>query len=171
MSTTPISWPEAQIICDIPEVRAALDAFAADAHDENMLAMVSAIMGHAFAQGRAAGLEEAAKECDEEYRIRVNAAEQHTRDSVENKQSHSGARAASNCARAIRALSAAPAGGLGEVVVPRNWEEAIGEARKAIDSDEPSGWGRSGYRDYANVVLDGLADRLGALAAAQGEGK
>lgn len=43
--STPISWPEAQRICDIPEVREALDKFAADAHDENMLAMVSAIMG------------------------------------------------------------------------------------------------------------------------------
>lgn len=56
--TTPIGWPEAQRICDIPEVREALDKFAADAHDENMLAMVSAIMGHASTQGRAAGLEE-----------------------------------------------------------------------------------------------------------------
>ncbi|MAF04373.1 hypothetical protein [Herbaspirillum sp.] len=61
MTTTPIAWPEAQRICDIPEVREALDKFAADAHEENMLAMVSAIMGHASAQGRAAGLEEAAK--------------------------------------------------------------------------------------------------------------
>ncbi len=58
--TSPIAWPEAQRICDIPEVREALDKFAADAHEENMLAMVSAIMGHASAQGRAAGLEEAA---------------------------------------------------------------------------------------------------------------
>jgi len=56
--TTPIAWPEAQRICDIPEVRESLEKFAADAHDENMLAMVSAIMGHAFTQGRAAGLEE-----------------------------------------------------------------------------------------------------------------
>lgn len=55
---TPIAWPEAQRICDITEVREALDKFAADAHEENMLAMVSAIMGHASAQGRAAGLEE-----------------------------------------------------------------------------------------------------------------
>lgn len=59
--TSPISWPETQRICDIPEVREALDKFAADAHEENMLAMVSAIMGHAFTQGRAAGLEEAAR--------------------------------------------------------------------------------------------------------------
>ncbi|WP_284076353.1 hypothetical protein [Herbaspirillum aquaticum] len=62
--STPIAWPEAQRICDIPEVREALDKFAADAQDENMLAMVSAIMGHASAQGRAAGLEEAAKICE-----------------------------------------------------------------------------------------------------------
>lgn len=55
---TPIGWPEAQRICDIPQVREALDKFAADAHEENMLAMVSAIMGHAVTQGRAAGLEE-----------------------------------------------------------------------------------------------------------------
>ena len=61
MTTTPIAWPEAQRICDIPEVREALDKFAADAHEENMLAMVSAIMGHASTQGRAAGLEEAAR--------------------------------------------------------------------------------------------------------------
>ena len=60
MTTTPIGWPEAQRICDILEVREALDKFAADAQEENMLAMVSAIMGHASAQGRAAGLEEAA---------------------------------------------------------------------------------------------------------------
>ncbi|WP_343743119.1 hypothetical protein [Herbaspirillum huttiense] len=45
MTTTPIAWPEAQRICDIPEVREALDAFAMDAREENMLAMVSAIMG------------------------------------------------------------------------------------------------------------------------------
>lgn len=56
--SAPISWPEAQRICDIPEVREALDKFAADAQEENMLVMVSAIMGHASAQGRAAGLEE-----------------------------------------------------------------------------------------------------------------
>lgn len=62
--SVPIAWPEAQRICDIPEVREALDAFAADAHEENMLAMASAIMGHAVAQGRAAGLEEAAKWID-----------------------------------------------------------------------------------------------------------
>lgn len=43
----PTGWPTAQSICDIPEVRAALDAFAQDANEENMLAMVSAIMGHA----------------------------------------------------------------------------------------------------------------------------
>ncbi|WP_420105756.1 hypothetical protein [Herbaspirillum huttiense] len=61
MITTPIAWPEAQRICDIPEVREALDKFAADAQEENMLAMVSAIMGHAVTQGRAAGLEEAVK--------------------------------------------------------------------------------------------------------------
>lgn len=52
-----IAWPEAQRICDIPEVREALDAFALDAREENMLSMVSAIMGHASAQGRAAGLD------------------------------------------------------------------------------------------------------------------
>ncbi|MDR9839411.1 hypothetical protein [Herbaspirillum huttiense] len=57
--STPIAWPEAQRICDIPEVREALDKFAADACEENMLPMVSAIMGHASAHGRAAGLEEA----------------------------------------------------------------------------------------------------------------
>jgi hypothetical protein len=54
----PIAWPVAQRICDIPEVREALDKFAEDAQEENMLAMVSAIMGHAVTQGRAAGLEE-----------------------------------------------------------------------------------------------------------------
>ncbi|MEN2672613.1 hypothetical protein [Herbaspirillum huttiense] len=64
MTTTPIGWPEAQRICDIPEVREALDKFAEDAREENTLAMVSAIMGHASAQGRAAGLEEAAKICE-----------------------------------------------------------------------------------------------------------
>lgn len=102
--SAPIAWPEAQRICDIPEVREALDKFAVDACDENMLAMVSAIMSAgsrprewtdpvslgsvnrdydqgfadgcseskrlnehlvvAFAQGRAAGLEEAAKVCE-----------------------------------------------------------------------------------------------------------
>ncbi|MRT30840.1 hypothetical protein [Herbaspirillum sp. CAH-3] len=62
--STPIGWPEAQRICDIPEVREALDKFAADAQEEHMLAMVSAIMGHAVTQGRAAGLEEAAKVCE-----------------------------------------------------------------------------------------------------------
>jgi len=61
MTTTPIAWPEAQRICDIPEVRELIDAFAGDSHEENMLAMVSAFMGHASAQGRAAALEEAAK--------------------------------------------------------------------------------------------------------------
>lgn len=55
--STPIGWPEAQRICDIPEVRELIDAFAEDSHEENMLAMVSAIMGHAVTQGRAAGLE------------------------------------------------------------------------------------------------------------------
>lgn len=45
--THPTGWPTAQRICDIPEVREALDAFAEDAHEENMLAMASAIMGHA----------------------------------------------------------------------------------------------------------------------------
>ncbi|MBW9334542.1 hypothetical protein FEE59_13570 [Herbaspirillum sp. RU 5E] len=63
LNKTPIAWPEAQRICDIPEVREALDKFAAEAHDENMLTMVSAIMGHAVTQGRAAGLEEAKEAC------------------------------------------------------------------------------------------------------------
>lgn len=63
MTTLPIAWPEAQRICDIPEVREALDKFAADAHEEHMLPMVSIIMGHASAKGRAAGLEEAARDC------------------------------------------------------------------------------------------------------------
>ena len=53
--SAPIAWPEAQRICDIPEVREALDKFAADAHEENMLAMVSAIMGNAIAQLHAVG--------------------------------------------------------------------------------------------------------------------
>lgn len=70
---TPIGWPEAQRICDIPQVREALDKFAADAHEENMLAMVSAIMGHAVTQGRAAGLEEAAAECERMHAIHKNA--------------------------------------------------------------------------------------------------
>jgi len=61
MITNPIAWPEAQRICDIPEVREALDKFAMDACEENMLTMVSAVMGHAVTQGSAAGLEEAAK--------------------------------------------------------------------------------------------------------------
>jgi hypothetical protein len=66
--SVPIAWPEAQRICDIPEVREALDKFAADAHEENMLAMVSAIMGHAVAQGRAAGLEEERELTSRHYR-------------------------------------------------------------------------------------------------------
>jgi len=56
--THPTGWPTAQSICDIPEVRELIDAFAEDSNEENMLAMVSAIMTHSPASVRAAALEE-----------------------------------------------------------------------------------------------------------------
>ena len=72
-------------------------------------------------------------------------------------------------------LSAAPADhvrGVTEMVVearpvsvPDGWEAAIEEVRKGIYDDEPSAFDRSGYREYAGVVLDAVADKLHALAA------
>lgn len=57
---TPIGWPTAQRICDIPAVHEALDAFSHDSTEDNAVGLICAVLNAAgtFAQGRAAGLEE-----------------------------------------------------------------------------------------------------------------
>ena len=58
--STPIAWPEAQRICDIPEIHEALSAFSHDSTEDNAVGLISAVLNAAatFTQGRAAGLEE-----------------------------------------------------------------------------------------------------------------
>ncbi|MRT30781.1 hypothetical protein [Herbaspirillum sp. CAH-3] len=57
--STHIAWPEAQRICDIPEVHEALEAFSHDSTEDNAVALICAALNAAgtFTQGRAAGLE------------------------------------------------------------------------------------------------------------------
>ena len=55
----------------------------------------------------------------------------------------------------VQALSAAPAG----------WESVIDESRSSLQDSEPSAFDNSGYRAFAETVLDAVEEGLSALAA------
>ncbi len=55
----------------------------------------------------------------------------------------------------VQALSAAPNG----------WESVIDEARCGLQDSEPSAFDNSGYRAFAETVLDAIQEGLSALAA------
>ena len=55
----------------------------------------------------------------------------------------------------VQALSAAPNG----------WESVIDEARSGLQDSEPSAFDNSGYRAFAETVLDAVQEGLSALAA------
>lgn len=55
----------------------------------------------------------------------------------------------------VQALSAAPNG----------WESVIDEARSGLQDSEPSAFDNSGYRAFAETVLDAVEEGLSALAA------
>lgn len=184
---TPIAWPEAQRICDIPEVREALDKFAVDACEDHMLAMVSAIMGHAVTQGRAAGLEEAAKvltkRIQESYQV-------HQRTDGETGERYFG----DDYAEFMEVAYHAELGALAEVIKLKTTasptpsdagkDDALTIARDALDEIALAGMSGSGQesedgmRDWhARRAWEfiGIAARaktaIDAAIAAQGEGK
>ena len=171
--TTPIAWPEAQRICDIPEVREALDKFAVDACEENLLPMVSAIMGHAAAQGRAAALEEARKVCE------------NLGDDYDRREGHKWPEMKSDaytgcqdCESAIRALISSPtssdAGKDDALTIARDALEEIALASMSGSGQESEDGMRDWHARRAWEFI-GIAARaktaIDAAIAAQGDGK
>ena len=60
----------------------------------------------------------------------------------------------------IEALS-----GVALSAAPNGWESVIDEARSGLQDSEPSAFDNSGYRAFAETVLDAVEEGLSALAA------
>ncbi|WP_443115451.1 hypothetical protein [Herbaspirillum seropedicae] len=184
--THPTGWPTAQSICDIPEVHEALDAFSHDSTEDNAVGLICAVLNHSPASVRAAALD-------------IDAAAKQLAESLDYPWEYM-PEEGRNSMRAVinTALSAAPAGGLGDMdvesLIPDGWllssvdasmkahgksgtisvmlvkDKAGRDAYHAL-SDEEKESATLYWCAHGYTIRDAITIAAQAIAAAQGEGK